>query len=133
MTDTSNWPKYPTGAKDSIFALGVISSNYAQLEFAVYAIFTTLLGLESEVSSSLMYKTSPEMRDKLMREVLPTRNWPENVKDLVQHFIEAHKICYENRNKVAHSNLHSLSPDAIILAKVSREGRTTLARISHRK
>jgi hypothetical protein len=121
------WPNYPTGPEDSIFALGVITSNYARLEFAVFGVFTSILGLEADVSSRLMYKTTPEMRDKLMREVLPTRDWPDQVKELVQHFIDAHKICYENRNKIAHSNLHSLSPDAIILSKTNRDGRTVLA------
>jgi hypothetical protein len=127
IRDPQNWPAYTTGPEDSIFALGVITTNYAQLEFAVYAVFTSILGLESEVSSRLMYKTAPEMRDKLMREVLPTRDWPDHVKDLVQHFIEAHKVCYENRNKIAHSNLFSLSPDAIILSKTNRDGKTVLA------
>src|SRR5262249_44660304 len=89
--------------------------------------FTTILGLDSAVSSRLMYKHTPEMRDRLMREVLPLREWPEGVIDLCQHFIEAHKICYENRNKLAHSNLFAMSPDAIILSKTARDGKTTLS------
>jgi hypothetical protein len=127
MSDPQKWPTYQTGPEDSVFALGVITSNYAQLEFAVFGVFTALLGLEASVSSRLMYKTNPEMRDRLMREVLPTRGWPDEVKDLVQHFIDANKICYENRNKIAHSNLHRLSADAIILAKTNRDGKTVLA------
>jgi hypothetical protein len=89
--------------------------------------FTAILGLESDVSSRLMYKVTPEMRDRLMRETLPTRDWPDNVKDLALHFIEAHKICYENRNKLMHSNLAAMSPEAVILAKTGRDGKTTLA------
>jgi hypothetical protein len=127
MADSPAWPPYPVGPKDSVFALGVISANYAQLEFAVYAMFSTILGLTNEVSSRIMYKIGPEMRDKLLRETLPSREWPPEVRDLSQHFIEAHKICYENRNKLMHSNLHSMSPDAIILAKTGRDGKTTLA------
>jgi hypothetical protein len=127
MADTPAWPAYQTGPHDSIFAIGVISTNYAQLEFAVYGMFTTILGLESEVSSRIMYKTSAEMRDKLMREMLPTRDWPDNVKGLVQHFIEAYKICHENRNKLMHSNLFAMSRDAIMLSKIGRDGKTTLA------
>jgi hypothetical protein len=127
MADSPAWPPYPVGPKDSVFALGVISANYAQLEFAVYAMFSTIMGLTSEVSSRIMYKIGPKMRDKLLREILPSREWPAEVSDLAQHFIEAHKICYENRNKLMHSNLHSMSRDAIILAKTGRDGKTTLA------
>ena len=127
MVDDPEWPAYPVGPKDSIFVLGVVSVNYAQLELAVYGIFTAILGLEPEVGRGLMYKTTFEMRDKLMREMLPTRKWQPNVIDLVRHFIEAHKICYENRNKLAHSGLHHLRPDTIILIKAERSGKGTLA------
>jgi hypothetical protein len=127
MVDDSEWPAYPIGPKDSIFALGAVGVNYARLEFAVYGIFTAILGLEPEVGRKLMYKTSPEMRDRLMREMLPTRQWPPNVIDLAEHFIEAHKTCYENRNKLAHSSLHAMSPDAIILVKAGRDGKGSLA------
>jgi hypothetical protein len=127
MVDDPEWPAYPVGPKDSIFALGVVSVNYARLEFAVYGMFTSILGLEPEVGRKLMYKTTPEMRDRLMRETLPTRQWASNVVELAQHFICAHKICYENRNKLAHSSLHAMSPDAIILVKAGRDGKGTLA------
>jgi hypothetical protein len=127
MNVDPNWPLYQHGPRDSIFAVGMVSVNYAQLEFAVYGMFSTILALQAETATRLVYKLTPEMRDKMMREVLPTRGWPEQVTDLAQHFIEGHKVCYENRNKLAHSNLFAMSADAIILAKTGRDGRTTLA------
>lgn len=127
MTENPNWPSYPIGPKDSIFALGIVSVNYAQLEFAVYGMLSVILGIQGEVASHLMFKFNPEMRDKLMREILPTCKWPIDAADRSLHFIEAHKICYENRNKLAHSNLHVLSPNAILLAKIGRNGKSTLA------
>ena len=127
MPDDPVWPRYPVGPKHSVFALGVVGINYAQLEFAVFGIFTTILSLERDVSSRLMYKLGPEMRDRPTRDRFPACEWPPEVVDLVQHFIDAHKICYENRNKLMHSNLHSLSPEAIILIKTGRDGKATLA------
>ena len=126
MTETPDWPAYQIGPKDSIFALGVVSVNYARLEFAVHAMFATILGIGGALSYRLMYKISPEMRDKLMREMLPTRHWPKPVHDRASYFIEAHKICYENRNKLMHSNLISGSDQAIVLYKIGRDGRSTL-------
>ena len=127
MTDAPDWPAYQVGPKDSIFAIGVVSVNYALLEFAVLGMFSAILGLADELSHRLMFKIGPEIRDKMMREMLPMREWPDNIKDLAQHFIEAHKICYENRNKLIHSNLLAMSPRAIILAKIGRDGKTALA------
>jgi hypothetical protein len=127
MTDDPKWPLYPVGPHDSVFALGAVSVKYAQLEFAVFGMFRTILSLESDVATRLMFKIGPEMRDKLMREMLPSRNWPEEVTALAQHFIEGHKACYENRNKLMHSNLIAMSSEAIILAKTGRDGKTTLS------
>jgi hypothetical protein len=128
MVETPDWPAYQVGSKDSIFALGMVSVNYARLEFAVHAIFATILGITDTLSYRLMFKIGPEMRDKLMREMLPARNWPKDVVELVEQFIEAHKTCYENRNKLMHSNLVSGSDRAITLRKMGRDGRTTLSK-----
>lgn len=127
MAETPEWPSYKVGPKDSIFALGIVSVNYALLEFAVLGMFSVVLGLEDELAPRLMFKASAEMRDRLMREMPPTRAWPDNVKDLTQHFIDAHKVCYENRNKLIHSNLLAMTADAIILAKMGRDGQATLS------
>jgi hypothetical protein len=126
MTEAPEWPAYQIGPKDSIFALGVVSVNYARLEFAVHGMFAAILGIGGALSYRLMYKIGPEMRDKLMREMLPTRHWPIPVDDRAWHFIEAHKICYENRNKLMHSNLMSGSDQAIVLYKIGRDGKSTL-------
>jgi hypothetical protein len=127
MADAPEWPAYDIGPRDSIFALGAVSVNYARLEFAVYGMFSTIVGISTAVSARLMFKISPEMRDRMMREMLPTQNWPPNIADLAQHFIEAHKICYENRNKLMHSAVNTGHRSAIILYKTGRDGKTTLA------
>jgi hypothetical protein len=127
MEEAPDWPAYQVGPKNSVFALGVVSVNFARLEFAVHAMFAVILGITGALSYRLMFKIGPEMRDKLMREMLPTRDWPKEVVELVTHFIEAHRICYENRNKLMHSNLMSGSQRAIVLYKTNRDGKTTLA------
>lgn len=130
MAETPEWPAYQVGPKDSVFALGVISVSYARLEYAVHAMFAILLHLNSIVSGHLMYKLTPEMRDKLMREMLTTWPWPENIHELCWHFITAHKICYENRNLLMHSNLIAGSEKATVLYKLRRDGKLSLARPS---
>jgi len=125
MADTPEWPAYQTGPKDSIFALGVISTNYARLEFATQGMFTSILGMNMTVGHLIFSRLGPEMRDVMMRQALQVRGWPENVGDLGYHFILAHKICYENRNKLMHSNIMVGSERAILLYKTDRSGKTT--------
>jgi hypothetical protein len=118
---------YQTGPKDSIFALGVISTNYAQLEFAAQGMFMSILGMNATIGHFIFARLGPEMRDAIMRQALPLRGWPQNVEDLAYHFVEAHKICYENRNKLMHSNIMVGSERAILLFKIERSGKTMLA------
>ncbi|MEI8152748.1 MAG: hypothetical protein WCG92_14250 [Hyphomicrobiales bacterium] len=130
MSEAPEWPTYRVGPKDSVFAVGVVSVNYARLEHAVHAMFAVILGIDAILSSRLMFKLSPEMRDKMMREMIGTWPWHLDVLDLAKHFIEAHKICYENRNKLMHSNLISGSEKAITFYKSQRDGTVVLARPS---
>ena len=127
MADTPKWPAYQTGPKDSIFALGVISTNYARLEFAAQGMFTSILGMNMTVGHFVFARLGPEMRDTMMRQALPLRGWKKEVGGLAFHFIKAHKICYENRNKLMHSNIMIGSERAILLYKTDRSGKTTLA------
>jgi hypothetical protein len=130
MTEPQAWPTYSIGPKDSIFALGVVSANYASFEHAIHAMFAVILGIDSVVSRHLMFKIGAEMRDKMMREMLPTWPWPPNVMDLIEYFIAAQKICYDNRNLLMHSNLITGSEEATVLYKHQRDGKIALARPS---
>jgi len=46
---------------------------------------------------------------------------------LVRTFVEGHKICYENRNKLMHSNIVSGTQRSILLFKTERSGKTVAA------
>ena len=127
MAETPDWPSYQVGPKSTVFALGVVSVNYARLEYAVLGMFQVILGLDNVAGPRLMFKLSNETRDKMMREMLPTWPWPGNVHDLCWHFIKANKICYENRNLLMHSNLVSGSEQAIVLYQTRRDGKLALA------
>jgi hypothetical protein len=121
-----HWPKYQIGPRESIFALGVVGVKYAQLEFALSGIFATTLGISMSLGSIMMPKLTNHIRLQLLRERLPSCLWSEEVQDMVYHFIQAFNICADNRNLLMHSNIASMSQDAIILYKTTREGKTVL-------
>jgi hypothetical protein len=121
-----NWPQYQIGPRESIFALGVVGVKYAQLEFALSGIFATTLGISMSLGSIMMPKMTNNIRLRLLRERLPNCLWSHEVQDMVSHFIQAFEICAENRNLLMHSNIASMSQDAIILYKTTREGKTVL-------
>ena len=47
MVDDPKWPAYPIGNRQSIFALGIASIKYAELE----SVFTLIFALATEIPS----------------------------------------------------------------------------------
>jgi hypothetical protein len=120
--DTS-WPTYDVGPKDCIFALGVASLNYAQLEFAFSGMFSTVTGIDRNTTALLLSRIRHDVRLSLMRDKLPQHNWPPDIVDRISHFIAGFDICAANRNDLMHSNVF-LTDDAIILYKTTNSGKT---------
>lgn len=121
----SEWPRYDVGPKECMFALGVVGVKYAQLEFALSGMFSTVTGIKSDIVSLLLQQIrNNNIRLNLMRESLPRREWPGQVTELVQHFIDGFNVCAQNRNLLMHSNIFMMSEDAIILYKANNSGKT---------
>jgi|SRR5712671_6686539 hypothetical protein len=108
-TTPSAWPSYDIGPHDSVFALGVASSNYARLEFALANVFCNVLELSSDVVRVFLAKTNNDVRLTVLQEALNARDWPPDRKERVSHFIKAFEILSDNRNQLMHSgsNLRS--------------------------
>lgn len=122
------WPPYQTGPRDSIFALGVASVNYARLEFAMQAILGNVIG-SLLLSSIVMPKVGNDVRIKIARQMLPSTGWPKNIIGLVTDFLDAFDTLSENRNLLMHSNLVAGTQDQIALYKTNRAGDTILCQI----
>lgn len=105
MEIPDDWPEYAVGPKDSLFALGVASSNFTGLEMVMQFIFATVLDLTIENSEMISAKMGAEATVILMRQKLGTLKWEDHIKDRVLHFLRGFDICLENRNHLMHSEI----------------------------
>ena len=130
LVDPSAWPSYEIGPRDSVFALGVVSVNYADLEFALAGVFAYVLGLStSNFKWTLLSNINNYVRVKLMRQALIEIDWPDDLKEMVAHFINGFETLVANRNLLMHSNLVAGVEDQITLYKADRAGKTQLTEI----
>jgi hypothetical protein len=108
-----------------MFALGVVGVKYAQLEFALSGMLSTVAAMDRDATSRFIskYRNNNTRLDR-MRQGLAERNWPAEIKERVSCFIDAFKVCADNRNLLMHSNIFYMSRDAIILYKSDNEGKT---------
>jgi hypothetical protein len=68
----THWPSYSIGPRESIFALGVISGKFVELESVLEFIFGTILRLDQEQTKTIFarlgYKPCPQMSDDRLAE-----------------------------------------------------------------
>ena len=101
MAEPPAWPSYRIGPHDSVFALGVVSVNYASLEFALTGVFANVIGLTDDFTRALLPKIGNEDRIALLRQALCGRDWPADLKEHITQFIDGFKILAENRNQLS--------------------------------
>jgi hypothetical protein len=124
MTDPTEWPEYDVGPRESVFALGVASVNYARLEFAFSGVFGKVLGKTNKEVWAVLPTLTNDKRLREMRKHLKGLDWPNETKDRVAHFIKAFKILVGNRNFLDHSAIFAGVEGPTALYKYDRKGNT---------
>ena len=92
MAEPPAWPSYRIGPHDSVFALGVVSVNYASLELALGTVFANVIGLTADFTRALLPKIGNEDRITLLRQALCGRDWPADLKEHITRFLDGFKI-----------------------------------------
>jgi len=127
MTAAPDWPAYPIGPRESIFAMGVASIKFVELESVLSFIFGTVFGLRLNDKDALAAKMGRGAVVDLIRERLPETMWPQSQQDDVVYFLTGFDVCASNRNQLAHSALAWIGDDTTILYKTVRTGKTQAA------
>ena len=70
MTISEGWPSYTMGPRDSLFAIGVASAKYVELETVIEFLFGTVFELDMEATRIIMAKIGFEVASKLMSQRL---------------------------------------------------------------
>lgn len=92
--------------KDHMHALGVFITSYNSLEFILFFFFYHYLGESRKTSVPLFIfsKLNNQNRiDALYVEIEPD----PDVRERMKYFLDSYNICTENRNFLAHAQLHN--------------------------
>lgn len=122
MEPTLRWPSYQTGPHDSIFALGVVSANYANFERAVTWMLAAIMWVPEELARIVQAQNGSATTFTLMDRMLVKRNWSREATELIHYFLAASRILTENRNRLMHSMVLDGAGDTTSLYSVSRKG-----------
>jgi hypothetical protein len=131
-----DWPSYPIGPKEGVFAIGVASTKFTELESILSFLFGTVFGMVRDDATMIVSKIGNEAAVALMQQKIirrpseeerdaPPTPLQEQAADHLAHFIKAFNVCLENRNHLMHSGLAWTGTIGDpILFKTTKQGRT---------
>jgi hypothetical protein len=131
MVGAPEWPAYTLGSHDSIFALGVASCKFAELEGAMHFIFSTIFDFGLDTGQMVAAKIGNEAALDLMQrelpraEILKQPRIPASASADVEYFIKGVALCLKNRNHLMHSNFAWHTQP--VLFKTTKQGLTQIA------
>lgn len=124
----AEWPAYPIGPRDSIFAVGVTATRFAELESVLRFIFGTVFQLSLDDSTILVSKMGNEAAVTLIRQKMESAPIQSFVKDHVLHFLTGFGACKDARGHLMHSGLAwAGGADYNVFYKTTKQGRTLVA------
>jgi hypothetical protein len=124
------WERRRPEPKADIFAIGVISLNYGQLESIFGILFGKSVGMTEVQTSLLFQRIQNNVRLEIFRNLSSPRNdMPIAFLDRLNHFGEGYRICVDNRNAVMHSHSSGshysveTGNSGLVLAKYTNSGK----------
>lgn len=124
--EQDNWPlpDYPTAGAKHVHAMGVISLNYNNLEFALFRLFGHHLernDVPIATAWTLYSQLQESRRPQALRSIFRTSESDEIVRTHVDHAIDVFNICKDNRNWLFHSRMSYEPTGEMTLTKTVKE------------
>lgn len=118
------WPRYDTGPKEHLHALGVISLNFNLYEYSLIVFLEQ--HFSKDISAFLTDKLTNEERSQLIRLIM-SKDIYQEVIDEVEFLLRHFATCAENRHTLLHSrpaipllNVFGVQDKILSLEKVKR-------------
>ena len=138
-----DWPTYQIGPRESVFAIGVASTKFTELESVLCFLFATVFRIGSDDATMIVAKVGniaavilmeqkldrPSREELAIGEIKPKTALAIAMEDHVRHFIKGFHVCASNRDHLMHSGLAWTGRDEgdTILFKTSKQGDTTIS------
>ena len=120
------WPQYEVAPSDTVFALGVVSINYARFERTNVWMIAAVANMREPHAAVMSARTNATDRVKLIESYLLQSKWPADVETAIRHYMKAMGILITNRNILIHSNIIRGTQDRSAIYSVNRQGNTSL-------
>src|SRR2546423_9968547 len=99
------WPAYEVAPEDSVFALGVVSINYARFERTHVWMLAAVANMREDQATIIAARTNASERARLIETFFERREWPPETAAAIKHYLKAMDVLIQSRNVLIHSNM----------------------------
>jgi hypothetical protein len=121
-----NWPNYEVAPPESVYALGVVSINYARFERTHVWVLAAVASLSETQASIICARTNATDKVKLIETFIPHTAWPPEALSSIKHYLKAMDVLIKNRNVLIHSNMIRGADNKAAIYSTTRQGNTNL-------
>jgi hypothetical protein len=99
------WPYYEVADDQAVYALGVVSINFARFERTNIWMLAALANMKEEHAALFTSRTNPADRASVLDTFFKRRAWPKDVAVAIDRYIRGMRVLNVNRNTLVHGNL----------------------------
>ena len=121
-----SWPNYEVAPSDSVYALGVVSINYARFERTNVWVLAAVANMSELQASIICARTNAVDKVKLIETFISHTQWPPEALKSIEHYLKAMDILIKNRNVLIHSNMIRGTDNRAAIYNTTRQGKTNL-------
>jgi hypothetical protein len=120
------WPTYEVAPEDSVYALGVVSINYARFERTHVWMLAAVANMKEDQAAIITARTNATERARLIDTFFERREWPADAAAAIRHYLKAMNILIQSRNVLIHSNMVTGTENRTAIYSLSKQGRHNL-------
>jgi hypothetical protein len=119
------WPTYDIASQEHLQALGVISLNFNLYESGLMGFLSRYMS--HDLAEFLFDKLNNEMRQKLIRELITSKEPDHKVREHIEYLMSHFSTCAANRHTLLHARLRGTpSTEILQLEKNARNEPSTI-------
>jgi hypothetical protein len=120
------WPAYEVAPEDTVYAVGVVSINYARFERTHVWMLAAVANMREHQAAVIIARTNASERVKLIETFMQRGKWPDKALAAIRHYLRAMDVLIKNRNVLIHSNIIRGTENRAAIYSMTRQGTTNL-------
>jgi hypothetical protein len=116
------WPQYEVADDAAVYAIGVVSINYARFERTFAWMASAVANIPEIRAGIIMARVNAADRIRLIETFLAQNKWPADAEAATRHYLSAADVLVANRNVLIHSNIVRSGDNRSAIYSLTRKG-----------